>query len=296
MIKAVEYTLSYWNGVDLRYRQFQEPKIRLYIAGIVLLENAPPFAKPALYTNGMYEAQIILDEFGKFLYEDNTIQRIKDYDVSIYMSGRILYTMNEYRDTTGIAYLGRACHDEYEQPGYNSGKYDGVGIVQDQNDYRYLLTAVHEFGHILGAPHDGEESDYYSPHSTVDCPKEESYIMSYNKYNGNKILFSPCSKKAIKSVLSQDSTKCLRNNPAKYENNYPLRRLLPSRMFTLNEQCKNIGAYNCDYVKTTCLDLYCNRKDSHGYLTPFTYNYPPLEGSYCGRGKYCIAGHCVDIL
>lgn len=34
----MEYVLSYWNGVDLRYRSFLDPNIRLSIAAIVLAD------------------------------------------------------------------------------------------------------------------------------------------------------------------------------------------------------------------------------------------------------------------
>lgn len=35
---AVDYVLSFWNAVDLRYRVFRSPDVRLNIAGIILSE------------------------------------------------------------------------------------------------------------------------------------------------------------------------------------------------------------------------------------------------------------------
>lgn len=34
----IVYLVSFWNGVDLRYRSFDKPKIRLNIAGIIIPE------------------------------------------------------------------------------------------------------------------------------------------------------------------------------------------------------------------------------------------------------------------
>lgn len=38
MKNAVSYLLIFWNAVDLRYRNLNNPKVRLNIAGIVLME------------------------------------------------------------------------------------------------------------------------------------------------------------------------------------------------------------------------------------------------------------------
>ncbi|XP_051155074.1 uncharacterized protein LOC127277755 [Leptopilina boulardi] len=139
--KAVEYTLSYWNGVDLRYRQFQNPKIRLYVTGIVLIKNALPFTTPALCNNGMYEAELILDKFGKFLYHDNIIQRIKDYDISMYMTGRKIYSKREHRDTKGVSNLAKPCYERLE-------KYYSAAVIFDDNSYKSIISSSHELGHM----------------------------------------------------------------------------------------------------------------------------------------------------
>ncbi|XP_051168555.1 uncharacterized protein LOC127286203 isoform X5 [Leptopilina boulardi] len=236
--KAVEYTLSYWNGVDLRYRQFQKPKIRLYIAGIVLIKNTLPFVHKTLLSNGLYNAELLAEEFSKFLYKNSfNIQPKKDFDISMYMSGKLLYTMNENRNTTGYAYIGAPCY--FENQGNSRGRYMSAGVVTDENEYKYLLSGAHELGHI------------------------------------------------------QDSTKCLRNNPAKYKDNYPLRRLLPGQIMSLDEQCQKVGYHQCELIRTTCLVLYCSITNKYGQLLSYsTYNTPPAEGSYCAPGKYCIAGRC----
>lgn len=38
MKEIILYLLSYWNGVDMRFRSIQNPKIRLNIAGLIFAQ------------------------------------------------------------------------------------------------------------------------------------------------------------------------------------------------------------------------------------------------------------------
>lgn len=53
----------------------------------------------------------------------------------------------------------------------------------------------------LGAPHDEEHGHDHGGYETKRCSKAEGFIMSYNRYNENRILFSSCSKEAIVFTL-----------------------------------------------------------------------------------------------
>ncbi|XP_043473638.1 A disintegrin and metalloproteinase with thrombospondin motifs 1-like [Leptopilina heterotoma] len=184
----------------------------------------------------------------------------------------------------GLAYPGRVCQ--------NNNNYYSCGVFEDRNGYGGINVAAHELGHILGA--DDETENYkpgYTPYDPYKCYNEHGYIMSYNRQNKNKILFSPCSKSEIKATLSQYSAQCIRNNPADYENNKPLPRILPGQLMSLDQQCRNLGYAQCYQESTTCLDLHCLRTDQLIYPL----QNPPAEGSPCGHGKYCLSGKCVNI-
>ncbi|XP_051157578.1 venom metalloproteinase antarease-like TtrivMP_A [Leptopilina boulardi] len=287
VIKAIEYTLSFWNGVDLRYREFENPKIRLYVTGIVLLNDPLSFVNNAFsnISEEMVYSEIMLHEFSKFLHEIKFIPPKKNYDISLLMTGRELLLKDyENRRTAGMAFTAGVCRHEDD-------KYYSSGIVEDNNGFQGIIAAAHELAHIFGAPHDEEDLDFVK-NGTKHCLKEEGYIMGDISYNKNRILFSSCSKEVIGIVLSEDFTKCIRNNPAEYKNNEPLARILPGEIMSLDEQCQNLGYTKCYTEKTTCLELYCIHKNMAWWVRKI----PPAEGSSCGDGKYCLSGQCVDII
>ncbi|XP_043468661.1 zinc metalloproteinase/disintegrin-like [Leptopilina heterotoma] len=264
VIRAVEYTLSFWNAVDLRYREFTEPKIRLNIAGIVFLEEPLPFIYDALGdTRGeTVHVFFLLKEFSKFLHNEKVIQ------------------------------LKGVCRNSK-----NYDQYISSGLIEDNNGYKGIMTAAHELGHILGAYHDEPEaSDDINVDSIKGCTKADGYMMTHNQKTKNKIFFSPCSKEAIKNTLSENNAKCVQNNPAEYKNNNPLPRILPGQLMTLDQQCRNLGFIECYRNTTTCLDLWCVTEKRDGFTYFNTHYSSPAEGSFCDDGKYCLSGECVDIV
>ncbi|XP_023240580.1 venom metalloproteinase antarease-like TtrivMP_A [Centruroides sculpturatus] len=80
-----------------------------------------------------------------------------------------------------------------------------VGIVS-----LYLLNydraniVAHESAHLLGSPHDGEDSKEEGSPGGLDCPHSDGYIMGSRRY-GNENKFSKCSKESIKYTLSKSS-------------------------------------------------------------------------------------------
>ncbi|XP_043468713.1 venom metalloproteinase antarease-like TtrivMP_A [Leptopilina heterotoma] len=297
MISAVEYTLSFWNGVDLRFREFEKPKIRLNIAGIVLIKEPLPFIRNGIANLGgdRIYTDLSFKEFKKFLDEDKVLQHEKNYDIAMLITGRdMVDDQTGESSVAGYATVGGVCMSK--ENGYY--QYSSCGVAEDQNGYGGINTVAHELGHILGAPHDEEEftSSGGSTYNTKYCRQEEGYIMSYNHNTKSKILFSPCSKQVIRDILSQDFAKCVQNNPAEYENNKPLPRILPGQLMSLDQQCKNFGYIRCNLESTTCLDLWCVNSQNGGSYTSISSRDPPAEGSSCGEGKYCLSGECVDIV
>ncbi|XP_043479749.1 zinc metalloproteinase/disintegrin-like [Leptopilina heterotoma] len=288
LIRAVEYTLSFWNGVDLRFREFEEPKIRLNIAGIVLIKETLPFLSIAIgnHREEKINTNALLEAFREFLQKDKFIQGEKNYDISMLLTGRDMVGDRTGRSSIiGYAFFGKICE--------NRENFQSCGIVEDRSGYGGIDATAHELGHILGAPHDEElKSDTYN---AKYCSQKEGYIMSYNYKTKNKIFFSPCSKEYIKNTLRKEYAKCVQNNPAEYRNNRPLPRILPGQLMSLDQQCKNLGLVKCYHEPTTCLDLWCVAAASDGSEYYKSFSNPPAEGTFCGNGKYCLSGECVDI-
>ncbi|XP_043479747.1 zinc metalloproteinase/disintegrin-like [Leptopilina heterotoma] len=287
VIRAVEYTLSFWNGVDLRFREFEEPKIRLNIAGIVLIKEPLPFLTAAMIN--MEDEQIktysLANNFSNFLGKNKFIHDENNYDISMLVTGRdMIHDKNGNSGVLGYGMVSGVCKSKVNN-------YKSFGLAEDRNGYGGINTVAHELGHILGAPHDEEvftlEERLYN---SKRCPEKEGYIMSYNRQTKNKIFFSSCSKEHIKDTLRKNYAKCVRNNPAENKKNKPLPRILPGQLMSLDEQCKNLGLTH-SHEKTTCLTLWCVEAGKE----PYTFKDPPAEGSPCGNGRYCLSGECVDI-
>ena len=97
---------------------------------------------------------------------------------------------------------------------FENGTYDSI-IVQDLGQFSGVKMAVHHFGHLLGAHHDGEKS-------SSACCSGDGNIMSKSKYNQknlrnpkmslhNSSYWPPCSVKAIEEFVS--TATCLFNEP-----------------------------------------------------------------------------------
>ncbi|XP_051168914.1 venom metalloproteinase BumaMPs1-like [Leptopilina boulardi] len=289
VMKAVQYTLSFWNAVDLIYRQFENPQIRLYVRKIVLVKEPLPFINKAIqnFPKGGIHSSGCLNEFALFLRKEPIFKPTIDYDVAVLVTGRDMMRSQNNNATAGLAFEGGVCENSALQ-GYISSS-----LIEDMNGYGGIVSAAHELGHIFGAPHDEEDSKFHQ-NGALHCPKKDGYIMSYNRYNKNRILFSPCSKNVIRTVLSQDFAKCVQNNPAEYENNNQVPRMLPGEVMTLDQQCKNLGYIRISKKETTCLELHCVEEELNGSYFHTTSKMPPAEGSECGEGKYCISGECVQ--
>ncbi|XP_043468660.1 uncharacterized protein LOC122502586 [Leptopilina heterotoma] len=143
--RAVEYTLSFWNAVDLRYKEFTEPKIRLNIAGIVFLEEPLPFIYDALgdYRGEKIIAGLLLKEFSRFLKEEKIIQQEKNYDISMFVTGRDLLSESGESSVDGLAYVEGVCRNSK-----NNYAYASCGLAEDGSGYSGILTVAHELGHM----------------------------------------------------------------------------------------------------------------------------------------------------
>ena len=163
-------------------------------------------------------------------------------------------------------------------------------VVQDLGTFNGVKMAVHHFGHVLGASHDGDE---FSP----NCCRGDGYIMSDAAYNENNVenLFknlvhssswSDCSKYHINKFVS--NAKCLFNHPK--QDRYPLfswHELSENSMKFPRDQCPDV---NCG--DSPCQYLQCQAQDQC-VVQERTY---AMEGSYCDdlQKKRCYQGECYD--
>ncbi|XP_067215400.1 A disintegrin and metalloproteinase with thrombospondin motifs like isoform X2 [Linepithema humile] len=285
--QTLRYLVSFWNGVDLRYRLLTTPKIRFSIAGIIIAtdENATPYLEKSIfdseYDQTMVDADLALRGMADYFYRETRFPP-DFYDMAIAMTQLDMCNMltDDFCDvsTLGYAYVAGACDRNATKQSS-----EAVGIVEDNGGFGGIIPTAHEIGHLIGARHDG------NPNGAGDCPATDGFIMTGGlMLSENGFEWSTCSINAFYKFINEPRAKCLYNEPT-YGEQVP--RVLPGKMLSLDEQCKNIfGTPACNKDATVCTRLECEYPDFKGFCRASA---PAAEGSSCGDGLYCLNGRCV---
>ncbi|XP_014232746.1 A disintegrin and metalloproteinase with thrombospondin motifs 6-like isoform X1 [Trichogramma pretiosum] len=281
------YFVSFWNGVDLRYKLLKGPKIRISIAGIIIsrAKNATPYLERNRVGRDAIDSAAALTDMGKYLYRE---RRLPVYDIAVAVT-KLDMCRRQYanevcnRGTAGFAYVGGACVVNKRLEKVNS-----VAIIEDTGGFSGIIVAAHEVGHLLGAVHDGSPPpSYLGGPGAQKCRWEDGYIMSDLRHTEKGFRWSSCSVQSFHHFLNGDTATCLYNAPHEDE---ALPRVLPGKMLSLDAQCrKDRGTKACFYDARVCAQLFCFDQTS-GYCVAYR---PAAEGSPCGDGQYCLNGKCV---
>lgn len=76
------YFVSFWNGVDLRYRLLKGPRIRISIAGIIISRgrDATPYLERNRVGRDAIDSAAALTDMGKYLFRE---RRLPVYDIAV---------------------------------------------------------------------------------------------------------------------------------------------------------------------------------------------------------------------
>ncbi|KAI1285003.1 A disintegrin and metalloproteinase with thrombospondin motifs 16 [Halotydeus destructor] len=284
------YFISFWNGVDLRYKLLSHPRIRVSLAGMIVAKDRD--ATPYLERNRLrapnadaVDAAGALTDMGKYLYRED---RLPTYDLAVVIT-KLDMCRRRYeggrcnRGTAGFAYVGGACVVNKRLEKVNS-----VAIIEDSGGFSGIIVAAHEVGHLLGCVHDGSPPpSYLGGPGATRCPWEDGFIMSDLRHTERGFKWSSCSTEQFKHFLNGETATCLYNYP---HENQLLPRVLPGTMLTLDEQCKrDRGTNACFKDARVCAQLFCFDSAS-GYCVSYR---PAAEGSTCGDGQVCRNGKCA---
>jgi len=284
------YFISFWNGVDLRYKLLSHPRIRVSLAGMIVAKDRD--ATPYLERNRLrspnadaVDAAGALTDMGKYLYRED---RLPTYDLAVVIT-KLDMCRRRYeggrcnRGTAGFAYVGGACVVNKRLEKVNS-----VAIIEDSGGFSGIIVAAHEVGHLLGCVHDGSPPpSYLGGPGATRCPWEDGFIMSDLRHTERGFRWSSCSVEQFKHFLNGETATCLYNYP---HENQLLPRVLPGTMLTLDEQCKrDRGTNACFKDARVCAQLFCFDSAS-GYCVSYR---PAAEGSQCGDGQVCRNGKCT---
>ncbi|XP_018564553.1 A disintegrin and metalloproteinase with thrombospondin motifs 1 isoform X2 [Anoplophora glabripennis] len=285
-LQIKRYFVSFWNGVDLRYKLLKGPKIRISIAGIIISRgrDATPYLERNRVGRDAIDSAAALTDMGKYLFRE---RRLPVYDIAVAITK---YDMCRRRKggrctkgTAGFAYVGGACVVNKRLEKVNS-----VAIIEDTGGFSGIIVAAHEVGHLLGAVHDGSPPpSYLGGPGAEKCQWTDGYIMSDLRHTERGFRWSPCSVSSFHHFLNGDTATCLYNTPHEDEN---LPRVLPGKLLTLDAQCRrDRGTSACFKDDRVCAQLFCFDSGS-GYCVAYR---PAAEGSPCGDGQYCMNGKCV---
>ncbi|XP_063833736.1 A disintegrin and metalloproteinase with thrombospondin motifs like isoform X2 [Ostrinia nubilalis] len=285
-VQIKRYFVSFWNGVDLRYKLLKGPRIRISIAGIIISRgrDATPYLEKNRVGRDAIDSAAALTDMGKYLFRE---RRLPVYDIAVAITK---YDMCRRRKggrctkgTAGFAYVGGACVVNKRLEKVNS-----VAIIEDTGGFSGIIVAAHEVGHLLGAVHDGSPPpSYLGGPGAEKCRWEDGFIMSDLRHTEKGFRWSPCSVQSFHHFLNGDTATCLYNSPHEDDS---LPRVLPGRLLTLDAQCrKDRGTSACFKDERVCAQLFCFDSAS-GYCVAYR---PAAEGSPCGDGQYCINGRCI---
>ncbi|XP_030078581.1 uncharacterized protein LOC111601215 isoform X3 [Drosophila hydei] len=287
-LQVKRYFISFWNGVDLRYRLLKGPRIRISIAGIIISRgrDATPYLERNRVGRDAIDSAAALTDMGKYLFRE---RRLPVYDIAVAITK---YDMCRRRKggrctkgTAGFAYVGGACVVNKRLEKVNS-----VAIIEDTGGFSGIIVAAHEVGHLLGAVHDGSPPpSYLGGPGAQRCRWEDGYIMSDLRHTERGFRWSACTVQSFHHFLNGDTATCLHNAP---HEDSALGRSLPGTLLSLDAQCRrDRGTYACFKDERVCAQLFCFDAQT-GYCVAYR---PAAEGSACGNGYHCLDGRCSPL-
>ncbi|GAB1610637.1 A disintegrin and metalloproteinase with thrombospondin motifs 3-like [Argonauta hians] len=253
--------------INIMNAVYQHPslgmKIEVVLKRIVILED-----RKANEIVNEANAQATLDQFCQWSSHKFHENRNTDtsHDLAIFITKKDIGPAG-YAPVTGMCRPDRSC---------SINKDDGLTSA---------FIVSHEAAHVFGVQHDGQGNHCYGDkyHGSIMAPMVESTFDTY--------YWSDCS--AARMRYFAQHLRCLRNNPK--------RRTWPSLPtpigvgWSLDAQCKQEfgdGFRVCGGFRQLdpCTRLWCSHRSSMHMCR--TKNGPPLEGSKCGFGRWCLGGAC----
>lgn len=261
---AQQYLLAIINIMNAVY---QHPslgfKIKVVLKRVVVLEE-----RDSRTIVDESNAQNTLDRFCQWSNRFHMKNRDKEsnYDIAIFLTRRNIGPAG-YAPVTGMCRPHRSCSINKDD-GLTSG-----------------FIIAHEAAHVFGLRHDGQGNHCYGSKykGSIMAPMVESTL--------DRFYWSDCSSARMRHYVYHLS--CLRNNPKRRV--WPV---LPTPLgvnWDLDSQCRQefgegfrvCGAFR---DRDPCTRLWCSHRTDIQMCR--TKNGPPLSGTTCAFGQWCLDGAC----
>uniref|UniRef100_L7LTN6 Putative tick salivary metalloprotease n=1 Tax=Rhipicephalus pulchellus TaxID=72859 RepID=L7LTN6_RHIPC len=194
VLTVMRYIIICMNSVNVRYMTVQSIKVRLLLQAIEIFDV---HTEEFLYrVDDLLAGYRSLETFRG--YVERNPHKYERYDAVYLITGLNMAQYTGYRwdlELQGIAYVAGAC----------SSRKVGIGEDRVGTFFGVRITA-HEIAHLIGCPHDGQ---FVGSYSSVQCPWDHGYIMSYKIQDSNSMKFSSCCQDNIMRFVHYGSGSCL---------------------------------------------------------------------------------------
>ncbi|XP_037525128.1 venom metalloproteinase antarease-like TtrivMP_A [Rhipicephalus sanguineus] len=196
----MKYLMITMNSVNVRYMTVSNPSVRLTFCALEILTVTQEtfLLKQGKYVHALRTLGSLRD------HVRNNTQKYSIYDGVYLITGLDMAEHTYYGwngNLLGYAYIGGIC--TWQKVGYGE---DTVGT------FRGIRILAHEVGHLLGCPHDGQTSGYYT---SANCPWNDGFIMRYMEIDSRSMKFSQCCNTMISWLAWSQTGACLLTATAK---------------------------------------------------------------------------------
>ncbi|XP_064458350.1 venom metalloproteinase antarease TserMP_A-like isoform X1 [Ornithodoros turicata] len=277
LVQLLRYIAIFYASVNLRLKDLYDPAVHFNIRGITKLQERQTDILSETVRDGQ-----------TYMHNEETLVRFRYHyitksteDIAVLMTGLDMasFPMNgEWTaNVAGLGYLGGLC-----RAGYSFALAEDTAL-----SYIGIHTVAHELGHLLGAPHDGENN-------ARSCKFSDGYIMGYNNKSVNHYTFSVCSQDTIRAHLKSANKPCV---AAMATPGYNAPKGLPGKNINLDKYCNMVDKKMTFGRLTVGEGSRCNMRCCRTILNGTVWDCfitSALDGSTCdaAKGHVCINGIC----
>ncbi|CAD6241012.1 GSCOCG00009066001-RA-CDS, partial [Cotesia congregata] len=200
----IPYLFSFWSGVDMFYRQLQNPKYKLSIAGVVIAEDFQvlhfmiPERNNKTFTMSINFMNVISGDMPKWLSVNASEIALSSYDIQMLMTPYIYEFENKNGEVltfVGLSSRTSACYGQTHLSPLG-------GVISEPHNFQGVLRAVHELGHIFGSAHDL---------SCENSSCEKQYLMASQENFWTITRFSETTINNFHRALEENDFSCMYN-------------------------------------------------------------------------------------
>ncbi|CAG9838524.1 unnamed protein product [Diabrotica balteata] len=270
--RVEEYVLSLLNIVSAIYQDPSlESNMKLVVTKLIMYEHKKYRHRVIKIGNARRSLENV-NLWNKALHASLSANE-PNHDVAIWL------TRSDIGGPSGYAPVAGACDPKRS-----------CALNRDEGLTSAFIIA-HETAHILGLSHDGDEKN---DNDCMDEAIDGSVMAPMVSATFNKFYWSSCSRREFKKY--RNKWLCLLNPPMEGAGEISLNATLQAS-FTMDQQCRmefGEGYKMCTAFEIIepCTHLWCGHEKTP--LVCKTKKGPPLEGTECGFGKWCMNGYCED--